>query len=465
MLATAATAWGQTSTVEEFIPTYTNNSPVGNATLTYDGTEKTGVVVTSTNCENRYTISQDKATNAGTYTAHITAECTSHTITTVGTDPTTFTFIHAGDVAVTWQILPRDLTDGVTITVQDVQWTGNDIAISSAISEISYNSTALAANTDYIVFVTKESTPGNVRDEGRYTLVFQGIGNFKGTVTKTFDVKKDMSQNEDVTGVHYDIPEQILKEGATTFDFLCEVTDTKSHNKLFEGEDFTMKFYKDEACADGDEIDEAAIGVEGADAKGQKYWVKFTGVKPKYDENTSIVKAFYVVKEYQTYDHTNDAYADINMRITKAGYPVATDSPTGAIVRGEMQVAPKAGGDPAIATTSERCEIPAEMTLTVTDDLNYNIVGIQNHAFSGCTTLRWIDSKIPANVYTPSSLERNVPDTPFYGVPKQTLIYLFGYTVAGENYIYKVTSTELRTERFHIYEDVAGDQTKYSDAE
>lgn len=458
MLAAAGTAWGQGNSVQEFQPTYTNNSPAGNAVYTYDGTEMTGVTVNGSNCTMTPTITGDKATNAGSYTAHITISCLGHTIVTAGTYPSTFTFHHAGDVAVTWQILPRDLTDGVTITVNDTQWTGGDIAISSVINEISFNGNNLTAGTDYIVYVTKESTPGNVRDEGRYSLVFQGIGNFKGTVTKTFDVKKDMTQEESVTGVHYDIPEQILKNGATGIEFQADVTDTKSHTALFKGEDYEVKFYSDEAC--NTEVAEDAITVTGA---GKKYWAKFTGLKPKYDENTSIVKAFYVVNEYQTYDHAT--YADINMRITKAGYPVATDSPTGSVIRGEMQVAPMTDGKPAIDLDSLHCEIPAEMTVTVTEDLNYNIVGIANNAFSGCTTLRWINSLIPGNTYTPSSLDRTVIDTPFYGVPRQTLIYLFGYTITGENYIYKITPTEFRSERFHIYEDVVGNQTKYSDAE
>jgi hypothetical protein len=45
-----------------------------------------------------------------------------------------------------------------------------------------------------------------------------------------------------------------------------------------------------------------------------------------------------------------------------------------------------------------------------------------------------------------------------------TLVYLNGYSIKGENYIYKVTEDDFRSELFHIYEDVKGDQTKYSDS-
>ena len=98
------------------------------------------------------------------------------------------------------------------------------------------------------------------------------------------------------------------------------------------------------------------------------------------------------------------------------------------------------------------------------DNLGYDIVGIQNNAFAGCTKLRWINSMIPAAVWTPKSLDRSVIDTPFFGIPKMTLVYLNGYSIKGENYIYKVTESDFRSELFHIYEDIKGDQTKYSDS-
>ena len=441
MLCAVGTAWGQYN--QTFTATYTVNE-----NLTYSGAEQTGFTVGTTNCS--YKVTGDKATNAGTYAGAITSDCGGHYLSLGGYDQ--IVWDHIGTINVNWVILPCDLTDvGVTIEAQDVQWTGSDINISDAIKTAQFKGSDMTKGTDYDVYVTKESIATSVKNEGRYTLVFTGKGNFTGTITRTFDVKKDMSKGEDITGVHYDIPEQIRVEGEA-FEFQYEVSDKISHAKLYVDEDYTVELFTDDACTSP--ADEANM-TEG------KYWAKFTGVAPKYDPTTSITKAFYVVNEYQTYDHAT--YADINMRITKAGYPVATDSPTGQAIPGEMEVAPLTDGNPAIDLASTQCEIPEKMTVPVTDDLNFNIVGIQNNSFSGCATLRWINSLIPSDAWTPSSLDRTIIDTPFYGLPKPTIVYLYGSTVKGENYVYKITDSDFRSERYHIYEDVIGDQTKYSD--
>lgn len=468
MMASATTAWGQS--VRAFNPQYTNYSPVGHPTITYDGSSKTGVLLGSYNCQGA-TITGNTATNAGVYQAEIRPECEGHLVPTPDITEGYFTYYDAGTTTVDWQILPRDLNDGVTIEVTDQKWTGHNIA-TNKVYTVKYGTTTLMENVDFNVVVTKLQTATSILDEGRYTIVFTGRGNFTGQVVKTFNVKKDLSQGEDITGVHFNIPEQIFVQGQT-FDFQCEVSDKISHTLLYEGEDYTMKFYSNATATD--EVAETAI--TAGDGKGKKYWVVFTGVAPKYDPDKSIKKAFYVVKEYQesapspttlatTVRGNLDGLAKVNLRITKPGYPVALDSPNGMVELGEAKVAAYADGTPAINIESTRCMILDTIQVAVTDAaediVNHNIVGIENNAFAGCSKLRWVNSLIPAS-YVPSSLDRTVVDTPFYGIPHQTLVYLYGYNINGENYIYKITENDFRSALFHIYEDVKGDQTKYSD--
>jgi hypothetical protein len=473
MMASATTAWGQS--VRAFNPQYTNYSPVGKASFVYDGQEKTGVLLGAYNCYGA-TITGDKATNAGIYQAEIRPECQGHLVPTPDVAEGYFMYYDAGTTTVDWQILPRDLRDGVEITVKDQQWTGRNI-LANKVYTLKYKDNDLRENVDFNVLITKMETPTTILDEGRYTIVFTGRGNFTGQIVRTFDVKKDISQGEDITGVHFDIPEQIIVAG-TSFDFQCEVSDKISHAKLYENEDYTVAFYDDAAATNDDEIEETAVNL-GNGEKAKKYWVVFTGVAPKYDPETSIKKAFYIVSEYQesapspaTLDPNVrgnlNGLAKVNIRITKPGYPVALDSPNGVVELGEAKVAPTTDGAPAIDIESTRCMILDTIKVAVavddetTEYVNHNIVGIENNAFAGCKTLRWINSLIPGT-YVPTSLDRTVIDTPFYGIPRQTLVYLYGYNITGENYIYKITENDFRSALFHIYEDVKGDQTKYSD--
>lgn len=68
---------------------------------------------------------------------------------------------------------------------------------------------------------------------------------------------------------------------------------------------------------------------------------------------------------------------------------------------------------------------------------------IEDDAFNGCSTLRFIDATAVTSL-VPSSLNREATATPFYGLPKQTLVYLTGPTVGGENYIYKIAASTYR---------------------
>ena len=445
-LAFAGTAWGQTT---EYFQVTSVTFAYTSHPFDYDGMEKTYITAWDSNCDHtdgmEVAVTGNKATNAGSYTATISSKCYGHPNTSSGDYYEEF---HVGSVSYNWTILPRDIskTDyadaNVSITVNDQTWTGSAINI-SAVYTITFKGANLTAD-DYDVYVTKEETPTTIKDEGRYTIVFTGKGNFTGTVTKTFDVKKNMSAGESVTGIHFDIPTQI-KNG--TFDFSVVATDTKSHTTLHEGTDFTMAFKTSTNTA----IAENAIADEG------KYKVIFSGVAPKYNGSREV--EFYVVNPYQTV--AAGEYAAVTLHITEPGYPVAANSPTGAVVIGEMQVG--AGSGAAVAAGAKRVLIPANNTVTVGGtNIVFNIVGIENGAFNGCTELRFIDARQIAN-YTPSSLSRTATNTPFTGVPKQTLVYLTGTTVEGENYIYN-TGAGLNCETFKIYDDISGTQTGFTTA-
>ena len=441
-LTFVGTAWGQTTEYFEVTSvTFNANYP-----FVYDGTPKTYITSFADNCSlNDGSLTGNEATNAGSYTATISSQCYGHGTYNGGDYYEEF---HVGSVSYNWSIQPRDIsktdyTDyNVSITVNDQEWTGSAINI-SAVYTIKFKDANLTP-ADYDVYVSKEETPTTIKDEGRYTIVFTGKGNFTGTVTKTFDVKKNMSGDESLTGIHFDIPTQI-KNG--TFDFSVVATDTKSHTTLHEGTDFTMAF---KTSADAD-IAENAIADEG------KYKVIFSGVAPKYNGTRTV--EFYVVNPYQLV--AAGEYAAVSLHITEPGYPVAANSPTGAVVIGEMQVG--ADGTAAVEATAKRVLIPANNTVSVGGtDIVFNIVGIEDGAFNGCTELRFIDARLIAN-YTPSSLSRTATNTPFTGVPKQTLVYLTGSTVEGENYIYD-TGAGLNCETFKIYDDISGTQTGFTTA-
>ena len=109
-------------------------------------------------------------------------------------------------------------------------------------------------------------------------------------------------------------------------------------------------------------------------------------------------------------------------------------------------------------TSGDAAELPAPMKIA------FDITGIADGSFKGCNEIRYIDATEIQN-YVPSSLDRAVQNTPFEGLPKQTLVYLSGSTVEGENYIWKTTEEgDYRCETYKIYDDVKGDQLGFNDS-
>lgn len=504
VLAFVGTAWGQ-ALVTDYSANYTIND------LTFTGSEQTGVTFDSDNCDNgNGTISGNTGTNAGTYEAKITPNCgTGHT-TSVGTG--TVTWFHQNVISVTWTIKPAPMGTGVTVYANDgtteipadgtvipsLKWDGNaqDPMGTTATTPLfklklgTYDLTA--TDFDYYITIPGTSvTTKTVTEEGRYTIVFVGVDNFTGVITRTFDVKKEMSESEATTGIHYAIPDQILTLNTTNSkydlkEFTIEINDTKSHAILRETEDFTLTFFAGDAAVD-DYLDSdpandpTPITLADITAEG-KYWVVIEGVAPKY--TAKVKKEFYAIKEYQLTPGTlidGGEAPQVSVRITKAGYP--TYAPVGATapVKGEVEVAmtPVINTDaattftPCIPIESNRCVILAGYNMkaslstvfgSLTSEYTYDVVDIKNGVFAGCSKLRWIDVQIPAATWTPSSLDRDVIniDTPFCGVPKSAIVYLFGTTVTGENYVYKFGTDDYRCAQYRIYEDLSGEQTQYS---
>lgn len=487
LLTCATKTWGQTVVVTgidvPFSCALKSDGP-----FIYDGTVKTGAyidtsvdyyfedaggywIIHGTNCAVFEATSSHfenyTGTNAGTYTAVAYVDCpysaplapstnpkATYTVHAFKTGSDTYTVHHHyGSVTLDWEILPRDIsktsgyTDNkyVTITMTDKAWTGSVIDIASAYT-IQFPGVDMEEGRDYDVYVTMGESPTQVKNEGRYTVVFVGKGNFTGTVTKTFDVKKDMSSgSEATTGIHFDIPTQVIPNatGTLTFatDFQMVATDTKSFATMYEGTDYTLAF------------SQASTTDEG------KFTVTVTGVAPKYTGTRAI--DFYVAKEYQTTAPT-DGTAPVSLRIAEPGYPVAANSPTGIVVRGEMQV-----GAPAVATASTRVKLPGDFTTTIGGtggtDITFNVVGIDDKAFNGCSAIRYIDALAIKN-YTPATLNRSADSGPFAGLPAQTLVYLTGPNIDEENYIF-YTGLGYNCDTYKIYDDVNGNQKGFEGAD
>ena len=393
--------------------------------FTYDGTEQTIIWYEQASYYNQDctgTISiksgTERATNCGTYHLTLSNNC--------GSD-------HQGDYTFTWSILPYDVSGSdFSVSLADQIWDGNQINVTPTVK---FKSVTKAKDTDYTFY----TTPSVVKDPGEYTLVVVGKGNFTGNKLLKFNVYKNISD----ASIKYEIPLQLkTNTDGTNYtmpaNFSMVVKDgTKLLNTT---EDYTLEF-----STDGGSTYYAWNNTSLSSDPG-KYKVKVTGIG-NYSNNK--VLDYYIANEYQVFE--SDTY-----HITSPGYPTP-DSPTGAVINGEMQLGAKTS--PAISVNSINKYIPATQILYITDGITFNIVGIENGAFEGCNILSWIDATALTN-YTPSGLDRTAgAASPFAGVPKQSLVFLYGATITGENYVYKLgAGTGYRCDVFKIYDDTNGNQ-------
>ncbi|MBQ8462985.1 MAG: leucine-rich repeat protein [Prevotella sp.] len=93
-----------------------------------------------------------------------------------------------------------------------------------------------------------------------------------------------------------------------------------------------------------------------------------------------------------------------------------------------------------------------------------SVESIADNSFEDCTSLRWLDLST-ADGYSPTSLSRGAGGTaPFANVPKQALVFLYGPTPEGENYVY-YDGTNYTCDRMVIYDDTSGSQTNFTETD
>lgn len=363
-----------------------------------------------------------------------------------------------GTIYANYEILPYNIAgDKVTVTAADMKWTGSALTKTQnatdgytiKFDDGSTNGYNLVKTTDYNI----TSVPEVIQNEGEYSLVFEGVGNFTGTKSTKFDVKKDLTDPAVEAILGYDIPTQIIPFESQLKALNMTITDENSHETLYEGVDYSLKYYKADGTTEITDFTTAGLAYS-TDGIENKYQVEIIGQGTKY--NQSVKKVFYAVKEYQL---TTNA-EKISLHITEPGYPVAETSPTGAVVNGKMKVGVKT--DAAVAAAIKTFKIPATKTVTASDNITFDIVGVEDEAFKGFNILRYIDAT-DITGFVPSSLDREATATPFYKLPKQTLVYLNGVTVEGENYIYKFGADDFRCDIYKIYDDNAGTQLGFAD--
>lgn len=354
-----------------------------------------------------------------------------------------------GSLSADYVIARRDLQDVTFTEASKMAWTGSSITpnINAASDN---NITAQYAATPYNLVAadyTYTSEPTSIKDPGEYTLTFEGRGNFMGTKQMTVHVLKSFSsQGGDVTLDLTNGSIILPKDGTLT---TADITVKDGTTELVEGTDYTAVIYT--------KSDKSAFVASITDSKDGIYWIELTG-KDDHSWTGSKLIEFCVLNEYYVKGNTqlDDASRVCSLHLTEANKAALGTANT----------------DPVIAADATELTIPATATITLKDEQGVGststtkvvgIVDIEDDAFNGCSTLRFIDAT-EVTSFVPSSLNREATATPFYGLPKQTLVYLTGPTVGGENYIYKIAASTYRCDVYTVYDDVNGNQQGFDDA-
>jgi len=277
-----------------------------------------------------------------------------------------------------FSILPRHIS-AATITVADMEWTGGVLAKIQGAAEgytIQYNGNNLTLNDDYSFY----TSPATIQDAGTYFMHFLGLGNYTGTIVRTFNVKKDIS-NQNQTSISLRSQYQIIPDGSTEMTPVIEVTDNATGNTLVQGTDF--------------DISPTVIGADVSTV------VTITGMAPRYRGSTSLpVKG---LKEYYARStEPNTSVFDIHLTETTA---TGANAMLGNAAHGAVIDAGTTG-----------LTLPASVTFTELG-ATIAITGIEDSVFVGCGGLRFIDA-VALTDYVPSTLLRDIKASPFYGVPK-----------------------------------------------
>ncbi len=330
-------------------------------------------------------------------------------------------------------IEPRDLSDaGITVTTTDIDYNNaeHDVAVT-----VKYGENVIPA-TNYTFDPTK------VTEAGTYTITVNAVenSNLVGSTTTTQKVTKSLGGTyaTDFTVS----PDPIPTQTATGSEIKPTIVVKDKDREMIKTDEYTLSY------ADNTDEGTATITITGTGVYSGTKLVNFT-----------IVNEFFVL-EGITYHHANE---------------------------GEEVTVGKKDGDnyvPAIASNlAPKVTIPSTVTyqnkvFTVVGadekafgnaaitalTLPSTIKSITPSAFEGSTNMRYVDATA-ATELTPNSLDRTISGTTFYGLPKQSLVFLNGNTITGENYIYKVGDNDFRCDEFKIYDDVNGNQQVFTEAD
>ncbi len=340
-----------------------------------------------------------------------------------------------------YTIKPCPLTDAKIVVTVSTPLTYNadkqDVTVT-----VQYNNGTDPAVT--IDAANYDITPAQVKEVGDYDIVVTAKDNssLTGSITKVLQVTdKDMTTYESHFTVSPDpIPRQILLESETEVKPEVAVTDNDTETVLTKDTHYTLTY--------SGNTDEGTATLT------------ITGLAPYY--KGTITRTFKVVKEFFK------ATGKIDCRVTgpttvsvgnnthTLAVPV---SPTDVVIPATVTNA--VTGDVFTVTGVDEGAFSSADITSVT--LPAGITEIQPGAFTGADNLRWIDMHT-ATGFTLGDMSRTLTTSPFYGVPKQTLIYAYSKNVFGQNNIL-YNGVEYVCEKFVIYDDLSGSQTQYQDAD
>lgn len=351
----------------------------------------------------------------------------------------------AGRRTVDLVITPRSIHDvtvsGNVLTCKTGGYDEQEVA--DAVS-LQYNGVALIKDTDYEITVAD----GTYTDVGVYsnviTLTGKEGGNFTGTMSVDLTLMKELDGDFAADFTVSPSPLVIIN-GVTDMDEFPKTIGVYDNGKrLTLGVDYQITC----AYANPEDAVKGTLTVIG---------------QGLYSE--SKVFDLYVVNEYfHNGDFDYHALTGSTLAVGNATHSAVTTL-TGAIAIPE-EVSLLNGELVMTVTTIEQGAFKDCTGVTGLNLFNvHTITEVENGAFEGCTALRYIDLA-NAKGFTPKSLERNskVAAAPFYGVPKQALVYLNGTSFKGENYVYKPgDGRDYFCELFKVYDDMSGSQTSFSE--
>jgi len=339
-----------------------------------------------------------------------------------------------------YTIKPCPLTDAKIVVTVSTPLTYNadkqDVTVT-----VQYNNGTDPAVT--IDAANYDITPAQVKEVGDYDIVVTAKDNssLTGSITKVLQVTdKDMTTYESHFTVSPDpIPRQILLESETEVKPEVAVTDNDTETVLTKDTHYTLAYTdnKDEGTAT----------------------LTITGLAPYY--KGTITRTFKVVKEFF------EATGDIDCRVTgpttvsvgNSTHTLAVPvSPTDVVIPATVTNA-VTGDVFTVTSVDEGAFASADITSVKLPD---GITEIQPGAFTGTDNLKWIDVHNATGFIT-ASMDRTLSSSPFLGVPKQALVYVFGTKASGDNNVF-YNGTDYVCDRFVIYDDLSGSQKQYQDA-